>query len=259
MYRSSDVKKRDRIGVYLCVLPLIARFVLSYLFSHVSTCVQNDTVSYLLSSVLGALEWVLPFGIYSMLFVRQKVIESHRVKTYNPWIIFFCAYFVAGIMTIAYNVILSKFGYSFPSDDINGFGIGKIAIFVLTSVVLVPFAEEYSFRKVILFSLLPVGKVNAIFISAFMFAICHNVASYIYSFVMGIALAIICLKRSFGYSVLIHAVNNAISCAFAIMQNNMSENIYRTISFARFAVVCVVGVLCTALVIKGRYSCAKKS
>lgn len=254
----ADITKRERFGVYLCILPLIARFVLSHLFARVCLCVQNFTVSYLLSLALSALAWILPFGLFAAFFTRKESERATCKYKFDPWIIFFGAYFVAGIITIAYNVILAKLGYAFPSDEIACLGMVEIIGFVLSSVVLVPIAEEFAFRKVILFNLLPTGKIAAVLISSVLFALCHDPASYIYSFVMGIALAIICLQRSFIYAVIIHAANNAISCAFTLMQRFLTENAYRIISVIRFAVVCVVGIVCVAVIVKGRCSCAKK-
>ncbi len=258
MRQDHNYGRNEKLFACFCILPLIARFVLSYLFSAVAGDVTELTVSFALSAVLNAFSWVLPFGIYGFLS-KTKTPEKGREKPLYAVYVFFSAYFAASLLSVLYSYILMALGCEIPKIDISGYGVAQIAIFVISSVVLVPLAEEFAFRKILLSNLLPFGRVPAIIISAVLFAVCHHPSSYVYSFVFGIALAKVSLDFGYKYSMSLHAANNSISCIYMLLERHLSEASYGVALIARLTLMSGLGLYCTAKILKTRCKGGKES
>ncbi len=258
MRKFFDSVRDERLFACFCILPLTARFFLSYLFAIVAGKLPDTAVSFALLSVLGALSWVLPFGAYGFIS-KAKVPAMDNAKPLNAVEMFFSAYFAASILSVLYSYILMTFGYEIPRIDVSGYGGAQIVIFAISSVILVPVAEEFAFRKILLSNLLPFGRIPAIIISAVLFAVCHHLSSYVYSFVFGIALAAISLDRGWKYSTGLHAANNSISCLYILLEQCLSEASYNIALIVRLIFMSVLGIYYTAKIVKMRCKGGKKS
>ncbi len=165
--------------------------------------------------------------------------------------VFFSVQALLLISGIFSNIFLSVLEYSLGirfisfslqvPDDV----IGCILVFI-SSVIVPAIVEEILFRKVILNALLPYGKTFSIITSAVLFAIMHcNPSQLIYPFCAGILFALIALSsKSVIPSMLLHALNNALSLSFVFINKYVSEDIYTSAVLTIQKCIIVIGLLC---------------
>ena len=259
MQNRYEDQRQQKLFVCLCVLPVILRLLLSQLFSIVSGKITDVNVSYLFLAVSDALSWVLPFGIYGKLTLKQCVQPEKSSDRKGVVYIFLCAYSLATFLSILYSFLLSVTGFTFADAKTYDFGTIKMILFVLNSIFLVPISEEFAFRKILLQNLLPIGRFPAIIISAVLFAACHSVTSFVYSIVFGVFLAVVSLHYGVRYSVALHSVNNLLSCIFIILSQNVSTEIYSVLTVSRLALLAFLGLFATLKIIKKGYCFGKNA
>ncbi len=123
------------------------------------------------------------------------------------------------------SAVVGVFSYSF----VGGFSLMsgyQIVLQFLVSALLPAFCEELLFRGAIMENLLPFGRQNAIFASAFLFAIAHqNAAQMLYAFAAGILLGLIYERTgSIWNCVLLHLVNNFMSVIILVLSAQFGQN-----------------------------------
>ncbi len=81
----------------------------------------------------------------------------------------------------------------------------------LNAVILAPILEELVFRGLILNSFLKKNKLLGIFISSILFALIHmTVISFVTSFLFGLVLSIVFIRKGIIYSILLHIIYNLV-------------------------------------------------
>lgn len=119
---------------------------------------------------------------------------------------------------------------------------------IIGTAIVPAICEEFLFRGLILFALLPYGKKPAILGSAIMFSLMHqNPAQILYTFVLGVVFAYLAIEtKSIWTGIIVHFVNNLVSVFInAIMytfEPTFAELIY-TIIF--------LGIMAIGLIISG--------
>lgn len=243
MHTEDYCDHRKLSPIYICVLLIIARFILSYVFSFLPQRISDPFLSICLSTLLNSLSWLLPFGIAGSIFWR-KYTKKSAIKTgfKDAFAIFFATVFSASFLSIPYTRLLLLFGYGIQGTDISQYNFLQLIVFVFSSVILVPVAEEFAFRKIILSNLLSLGRKPAIIISALLFALCHDPSSYVYSFVFGFVLAVTAINYGFELSLLFHAANNAISVTYILLERYLTETSYNIALLIRYALMLILGI-----------------
>lgn len=258
MFSSRNITNRQKILVCLCVLPFLAKILLSQLFFVLTEKRNDDLFSYALCVVFDFVALILPFAIYGC-FSKNIPHDAKNKKLTEIILVFFSAYFIANFLSILYTFFLSVCGFSFSSSKGLQFDNAKALVFIANSVVLAPIAEEFAFRKILLKNLLPLSRIPAIIISTAFFACFHDVASFVYSFVFGIALAYVCLEYGFIYSVLLHAVNNCLTYFYIFLEQSVGEKTYFVFLIVRLSLTALLGMYSVVKLLKKRCCGGKNS
>ncbi len=127
--------------------------------------------------------------------------------------------------------LVSIFDYSSFSSEILWGNVAQMEPYeiVLQFIVIsvVPgICEEFFFRGAILENCLPLGRSNAIFISAFLFAMMHqNIEQLLYTFVAGIVLGLVYTHTgSIWNCTLLHLFNNFVSVLQTVILQKYGES-----------------------------------
>lgn len=108
-------------------------------------------------------------------------------------------------------------GYTATQDPSN---IYDIIIMFIGTAVIPPLIEEYAMRGVVLSALTKHSKTLAIFGSAFMFGVFHgNFTQIPFAFMCGLIFAYITIvSESIWPAVIVHALNNSLSCIDSVLR-----------------------------------------
>ncbi len=250
--------------IFFVVLALFAAFVLklilTYLFTNVSNAFESLAMKQFMNSVFGMLSWILPFylaGVFNRCFERRCDLSPISAKLF--FALFFFANFVANVAAFISAAILSKVGYVFPAYDLEGFLPINYFLFVFAMAVMVPIAEEFVFRKVVLKSFLPFGKMLSIVLSSIIFAICHDISSLLYALIFGMLLGFLAVKFGHKYAVAVHILNNLISSSIIVAEMHISDIAFTILFYARLFCMFVLGILSFVVLIRSRLFCEKDS
>ncbi len=160
------------------------------------------------------------------------------------------------IMTTITSIITKLFssgGTNIPTADFSVDKASALAIIttILYLVVVAPISEEIVFRGLILKTLSPFGKKNAIILSALLFALMHkNIPQAVGAFAIGIIFATVDTKaNSIVPSIIMHSLNNLLPCLLNINSSVNSTLITILYNALVYAIV-IVGITITML--KGR-------
>ncbi len=104
-------------------------------------------------------------------------------------------------------------------------GTANIVIFLIAHVVFAPIFEEIIFRTLILERLRRYGDVFAIVTSAILFSLLHSsFQAFPYTFVSGLILGFVAVKTGSALCpLIIHAINNLISCISMLFANSTNS------------------------------------
>lgn len=117
-------------------------------------------------------------------------------------------------------------------------------IMTLVTAVVPAFAEEFLFRGVILGKLRKYGDTFAILSSSLLFALMHaNLVQIPFAFVGGVFFAFITVKtNSLLPAMIIHFINNLLSCILQYIEDNLSDYVINFSSILIFAIIFALGV-----------------
>ena len=252
--------KKILLGVLVLVAAFVLKFILAYLLSDVSKAFDSLAMKQLTNGVFGMLSWILPFflaGILNQCFERRCDFSPISPKLF--FALFFSANLVANVAAFISAAILDRVGYVFPVYDLNGFSTENYFLFVFTMSIMVPLAEEFVFRKVILKSFLPFGKTLSIVLSSMIFAICHDISSLLYAFVFGMLLGYLAVNFGHKYAVAVHILNNLISSSIIVAEMHISAVAFTILFYARLICMLALGIVSFVILIKSRSSCEKNA
>lgn len=133
------------------------------------------------------------------------------------------------------SILFENMGFSsFASESPLTGNIVVQVLFFFSVAVIPPLVEEFLFRGAILHALRRHGDAFAILGSAFLFAVFHgNFVQAVFAFPCGLVLALIVVKtNNIWLAVLVHALNNGISCLVQIVNYNAgTETIFYGVVF----------------------------
>ncbi len=160
------------------------------------------------------------------------------------------------IMTSITTIITKLFssgGTTIPTADFSVDKASALAIIttILYLVIIAPISEEIVFRGLILKTLSPFGKRNAVVISALLFALMHkNIPQAVGAFAIGIIFATVDTKaNSIVPSIIMHSLNNLLPCLVNI-NSSINSTVITIIYNALVYAIVIVGI--TITILKGR-------
>lgn len=109
----------------------------------------------------------------------------------------------------------------------NPMNISDTILMIISVAIIPPLVEEYALRGSVMSNLRRYGNVFAIFASAFMFGIFHgNAAQILFAFLCGLIFGyVVIATESLWTAIILHALNNSLSCVTSILLKVTDEEI----------------------------------
>ena len=231
-----------------------------------------DATFGIVECVVYIVSFTLP--IYVFRYLRERGEREDFVPSFSPTERFSkleCAAaicFSLGAILLAsylnYFLLESFFDYArFSQEEFYSVELDKpyqFIIYLFSSAVIPALCEELLFRGVICRSLMNYGSRTAILISAVLFALMHtNVGQLIYGFAAGLLLGWIYVKTgSLRFAVLLHFINNVLSCVKMLVYRQLSSDAANAFCCAIEGIVFAVCVL-SAIYLLIRYINKRKN
>lgn len=266
---SNSYKKYKRIWNYLGASLLLfytifmaREFVCVAVESFFKNAV-SDKAGEIAYSLLGAfmymLAFIVPVFFYNLISRRLTTFGDLQLEPkFNKYLLLVIPAALAANLVLAMinSLIMLPFNYEVIYDLMtpeypDGYYLYHLVLDVIGTAIVPAISEELLFRGLILVALLPYGKKTAILGSSVMFAIMHqNFGQIVYTFGMGIVLALIVVKtQSVWGAIILHFLNNLFSVA-----NTSLYYLYPTtkadfISNIMVLVVLVAGAACLGVLV----------
>ncbi len=191
---------------------------------------SSDAVNELFTIFLYLAAFLLPYLVYAHM-VRFPYREIPHDPPYPP-VLFACTGVALGVslagsvLTAMVASVFALFGLfsppipmHLPADSFAAF------LFVINTVILPAFLEEFVNRGIILGSLRRFGDRLAVVVSAALFALLHrNMTQIPHAFLMGLALGFFVVKtHSLWTGIFIHLMNNLIVLLLAVGSLQMND------------------------------------
>jgi membrane protease YdiL (CAAX protease family) len=229
-------------------LGLLACLVLSTVMSFVAVIfpsILEDTGSYLLFNIFYQVLVIggTFLGLFFILKTPKDALTGERrykphidfalpkkgLKTFLLILIGFGGCMVANyIVSIIFTFLEETFGITsgYTSDMVINNPLEAVVL-VIGIAVIPPLIEEFAMRGVLLSSMKRYGTTFAIFASAFIFGLFHgNLVQIPFAFICGLFFAYITLAtKSIWPAVIVHALNNGLSCSGNILEYYFKNNL----------------------------------
>lgn len=225
-----------------------------------SISVKAGEIAYsLVGAAMYMLAFILPIFLYKLissriLFKRSIYLEPKFNK--YLWLIIPAALGANLVLALINSLVMLPFNYEviyelMTPEYPDGYYFYHLVLDIISTAIVPAVSEELLFRGLILAALLPYGKKTAVFGSAIMFAIMHqNFAQTIYTFGMGIVLALIVIEtKSIWGAMLLHFLNNLFSVASTSLTYIYPPTKAEFISNIMVLTVFVVGAVCLCVLI----------
>ncbi len=184
-----------------------------------------------------------PIGSTSPVNFKIKFCAPNNpLKTLLLVIISFAGCMLANYITSFFTGILSLFGIMPTYTSIeNPTSIPDIILMCIAVAVIPPLIEELSIRGFVLTSLRKYGNALAIFGSALMFGLFHcDITQIPFAFICGLFFAYsVIATESLWTGVIVHALNNILSCIASILIQRAGEEAGNTF----FTIISLGGIL----------------
>lgn len=127
-----------------------------------------------------------------------------------------------------------------------------IVALVCSNAIVPALVEEFALRGIVMTPLRKYGSGFAVLISAFAFGVFHGDLDQIpFAFICGLFMGYaVVITESLWTGVVIHALNNSISCVQAAIIMKMGEDAGGTFFFAVSGIAILVGVICLIVYLK---------
>ena len=268
-------KEYSRLVTKISALMMI-HFCLWFSLSVVYAMVCNSffaglspAVCEIATDLLYAVIYLITFGTPILLFKRftRSSFEEklNRTPGKDAVLVIFvsvAAIYAASVFGTIFTAPFDAIGFDVFDADV-GMTVTPATVFLkLVMMVVIPaILEETLFRGLIMRSLAPYGKTQAIMLSALLFALMHqNPKQFLYAFAGGIVIGYFVLERgSLLLGMLIHGINNLVSLISLVVYNSCTENVYIAFSASlQFVVFCGALVALPMLIIGAKKKEAKK-
>ncbi len=152
------------------------------------------------------------------------------------------ANYVVSLIASFFSAIGIDSGYT--SFD-NPTGVADIILMFIGIAVIPPLIEEFSMRGVLMTSMQKYGNAFAIFASAFIFGLFHgNFTQIPFAFICGLFFAYITIATdSLWPAIIVHAMNNGMSCVSTVLTQYFDENVANIFYYAASIGGIVLGIV----------------
>ena len=264
-----------RIGITL-ILFLILFVAFTGATSFIGELLLNlfprSVGAYIVSDLLGSLAYlasfVLPVPFFYLISSGQKcysmslglTMPKHRPVGSYVALIFGSVSVITAMSTV--NALIFPVG-EYGADMFSlEFSVPYKVVLAFISTAIVPaFAEELLFRGLIISNLKPYGTSTAVIVSALSFGLMHqNPVQLLYATAAGIVFGYVYVKtRSIWCCIAIHFVNNFISVLQMYFLSKYDEYFISIVFFYVSVILCLVGLICAALLLGKEKSLADKN
>ncbi|MEG0899204.1 MAG: type II CAAX endopeptidase family protein [Oscillospiraceae bacterium] len=268
-YNAPQIREKALIRSYAnaAAISIISIFLLKILLTpFIKNCValflnitpflsyfkNNQVIISGISEILiYILALIMPFLLYAK-FLKIPLSVAFPLnppdsEKFFPVVAFSMGVSVLGIITsMICALLLSLLGLSFeaaavyPPKDLI-----ELMIFVVKSVFVAAFVEEFIFRGAVLQSLRRFGDGFAIIVSSIIFAVVHaNLVQAPTAFLMGITLSFaVIITRSIWTGVAIHIIHNGILVVLTALEPYLSDNLYYLLIIGTFSFLLMASIL----------------
>lgn len=263
MISSNAYKKYKRIWNYLggsllvfYTIFMLREFVCIF-FESLFTNAVSDKAGEIANSLSGALMYMLAFivPVFFYKFIAKRLSSAKDLQL-EPrfskylWLVIPAALGANLVLALINSLVMLPFNYEviyelMTPEYPDGYYLYHLVLDIISTAIVPAISEELLFRGLILAALLPYGKKTAVFGSAIMFAIMHqNFAQLIYTFGMGIILAVIVVEtKSIWGGIILHFLNNLFSVVNTSLYYIYPQTRADYISNIMVLVVLVLGVV----------------
>lgn len=263
-----EVKKvLNQLGLVLFISELVF-ILLSLLGQEILLYKQLVSVNFYIENFLAVNEFwhgmtlfiaLFTIGAFYCLISKTKlntIIMFEKVKTSTMigYVLFGLG--IAYIGNVLTSILLGNMeligisnNQSLSSVETNTF---TFIVTTFITAVTPAFAEEFLFRGVILGKLRPYGDGFALIISSVLFALMHcNIGQIPFAFIGGAIFGFVTVKtNSMLPAMIIHGLNNLISCFMSELANSDNQMLNITLPNIIFATMLILGVIGFIILIK---------
>lgn len=160
---------------------------------------------------------------------------------------------IANFVTSLILTFFESFGiYSGYSSIEDPRSIADIILMCIATAIIPPLVEEYAMRGVLMSSLEKYGNVFAIIGSSYIFGLFHgNFAQIPFAFICGLFFAYtVIATNSLWPAIIIHALNNSLSCISSILIKTFDENTGNIFFYVSSISGIVLGVVALIIYLK---------
>ena len=206
-----------------------------------------------------ALDWIaslLPLGL--CFYITSKIIKmplNVAVRTNHVKLSDAIPLALAGVSIC----LLANFPAQWLESLFNGFGIDLgssdiyvpntlpgIVLFFITTALIPPLVEEFSFRGVMLGGMRKFGDFFAIMASALIFGMMHmSISSFPFAFLAGFVMGYVyVITGNIWVNVAIHFLNNAISVVLSLSAEMLPDSTAVMVDLVVFYGFIIIGLIC---------------
>ncbi len=245
----------NRIGA-----ALIAFYVIFNVVSVGITTLQGIVLSIYPSDLLDVIfslayyasylfAFMFPVLFFKLISKKHKAPDLHLnfKLSRKLWIIIPAALGINFLAAEINHILLLPINFSqlISSPQPESYHLYNFILDIIGTAIVPAFCEEFLFRGLILFALLPYGKKTAVLGSAILFGLMHqNPAQIVYTVVLGVVLALIAIEsNSIWGGIILHFANNFVSVIMSAVIYTFPPEIANVIYLIIFFGIMLIGVI----------------
>ncbi len=237
-------KSFNKLALSLFLYEFIFQIGYAVIITFGTDIFQNDYFSMTLTGSLAIIAMLLLYGWEP----QKKERPTFGLFTYI-WLIFlfYGLQMLSLLLTLPLEYFLHNAGFSLEEALASATGVLQGFWMITYTIVMAPLFEELLFRGFAFSILRKNGRMFAIIISSFLFALMHaNIFQFIVAFLIGLLLAWVRDTYGLPYSIFLHLSNNAL----ALLLNNYSgdseiiSHAYDVLTIGGLAVLLISLVVC---------------
>ncbi len=229
----------------------VISIILEVIFLKVGIDSSDIITQLILQILLSAFFMTVPviFGVAAERLSLKSLLSFRKVKLsllFPLVMIGLCGGMISSTMTNSFVNVLQVFGLypeqpDFPIPE----SIGGTLLFFFTVSVMPAVFEEFAYRGVILGALRRYGNSFAIIASSALFGLMHgNLVQIPFAFVLGCVMGYInVVTDSFWPSVIIHFLNNFVSCVQQLALERYGEITASTVIVVTISIGLILGII----------------
>lgn len=243
----------NRIGWFFCVLEAVTMFV--QVLASMAILIFDSRLAYDGDVMMGVTilsYYCIAFPIFIVCMnTLDGRAKEEKSKLGFPLVVkfFFLSFAVMNVANFInlgfYAVFRAATGHELESA-LESVLVEPSAMVILTTVILAPIVEEYTFRYFTLNKLRKYGDKTAIIVTAVLFGLFHmNFEQCIYATAIGLVLGyVVCKTGRVRYSIILHMLLNFFNGAAPMIveqiENPIVDLIYTTVYFAAIIIGIVI-------------------